>query len=134
MIWIKLLLYISIIFVINIIVSFLLSYSFRIKKEKRSFFSYNHVNELHKKMDWTFRFVFMMILIVVNILVIIEGYSIQLYIYTSLFYAVLDFIVRAFFEYKYSNNPKQSILTISNGIVFSLGLLIVSDYLLDYLG
>ena len=134
MIWFKLLLYISFIFVINIIVSFLLRYSFKIEKEKRSFFSYNHVNELHKKIDLTFRFVFMMILIVVNILVILEDYSIQLYIYTSLFYAVLDFIVRAFFEYKYSQNPKQSIVTISDGIILSIGLLIVFNYLIDYLG
>uniref|UniRef100_UPI00406C8ECF DUF4181 domain-containing protein n=1 Tax=Psychrobacillus sp. FSL W7-1457 TaxID=2954547 RepID=UPI00406C8ECF len=134
MIWIKLLLYISLIFVLNIIVSFLLRYSFRIKKEKRSFFSYNHVNEVHQKIDWAFRITFMIILIVVNIMVIIEDYPIQIYIYTSLLYFVIECMVRGFFEYKYSQNPKQSIVTISDGIILSIGLLIVFNYLIDYLG
>ncbi|MER2261361.1 MAG: DUF4181 domain-containing protein [Psychrobacillus sp.] len=121
-------------FVFNTIVRFLWRYLFRIKKEKKSFFSHNHVNELHKKIDGAFRITFMFILIVVNTMVIIEDYPIQIYIYTTLLYVVLGFAVRGFYEYKYSQNPKQSIVTISDGIIFSIGLLIVFNYLIEYFG
>lgn len=134
MIWITLVFYILIMFVFNTIVRFLWRYLFRIKKEKKSFFSHNHVNELHKKIDGAFRITFMFILIVVNTIVIIEDYPIQIYIYTLILYAVLDCMVRGFFEYKYSQNPKQSILTISDGIFFSISILIIFNYLIDYLG
>ena len=134
MIWITLVFYILIMFVFHIIVRFLWRYLFRIKKEKKSFFSHNHVNESHKKIDGAFRITFMFILIVVNTIVIIEDYPIQIYIYTLILYTVLDCMVRGFFEYKYSQNPKQSILTISDGIFFSISILILFNYLIDYLG
>jgi hypothetical protein len=75
----------------------------------------------------------MIVLIVTNNLVIIEGYSINLILITYFFYIGLDYSVRAFFECKYSQNPKQCILTISEGVLFLLAIVIVTkfDFFID---
>lgn len=117
-------------FVLNTIVKLLLSKLLKIEKEKKPFFSYNYINELHKKIDWVIRITSAIVLIVTNTLVIIEGYSINLLLITCISFLVLDYTVRAFFECKYSENPKQSILTVSEGVLFLIALFIMFDYLL----
>ena len=130
MFWIKLAFFVLIVFVLNTIVKLLLRKLMKIEKEKKSFFSYNHINELHRKIDWVIRITSTIVLIVINSLIIIEDYSINLLIITSFFYIVLDYAVRAFFECKYSKNPKQYILTISEGVLFLIAYIIMFDYLL----
>ena len=125
MIWIKFALFVLVVFVLDAIVKLLLRKSLKIEKGKKSFFSYNHINELHRKIDWAIRITSTIVLIVTNILVIIEGYSINLILITSIFYLVLDSAVRAIFECKYSKNPKQYILTVSEGVLFLLAIVIV---------
>ncbi|WP_399632675.1 DUF4181 domain-containing protein [Sporosarcina sp. SG10008] len=125
MFWIKFAFIVLIVFVINIIVKLLLRKLLKIEKEKKSFFSYNHINELHRKIDWAIRITSTIVLIVTNTLVIIEGYSINLIIIAMIFYFVLDYTVRALFECKYSQNPKQYILTMSEGFIFLLSIVIV---------
>ncbi|MET0786832.1 MAG: DUF4181 domain-containing protein, partial [Paenisporosarcina sp.] len=71
-------------------------------------------------------------LIVINSLIIFEDYSIYLIIIASFFYIVLDYAVRAFFECKYSQNPKQYILTISEGVLNLIAIIIMFDFLLNY--
>jgi len=125
MFWIKFAFIVLIVFVLDAIVKLLLRKSLKIEKGKKSFFSYNHINELHRKIDWAIRITSTIVLIVTNILVIIEGYSINLLLITLIFYLVLDYTVRAIFECKYSKNPKQYILTVSEGFLFLLAIVIV---------
>ena len=125
MFWIKFAFIVLIVLVLDAIVKLLLRNSLKIEKGKKPFFSYNHINELHRKIDWAIRITSAIVLIVTNTLVIIEGYSINLIIITTIFYFVLDYTVRAFFECKYSQNPKQYILTISEGVLFLLSIVIV---------
>ena len=126
--------FLLILFVLNTIVKLLLRKILKIEKEKKPFFSYNHINELHGKIDWTIRITFMIALIVINSLIIIEDYSIYLIIIaSSFFYIVLDYAVRAFFECKYSQNPKQYILTISEGVLNLIAIIIMFDFLVKYL-
>ncbi|MGE7978931.1 DUF4181 domain-containing protein [Psychrobacillus sp. NPDC093200] len=132
MIWLKLAFFLLIVFVLNTIVKLLLRKLLKIEKEKKSFFSYNHINELHRKIDWAIRITSTIAFIVINILIIIEDYSINLIINASFFYIVLDYAVRAFFECKYSQNPKQYILTISEGALILIAIIIMFDFLLNY--
>ena len=128
MIWIKFLFFVFIVFVLNSIVKLLLRKILKIEKEKKTVFSYNHINELHGKVDWTIRITSMIALIVFNSLIIIEDYSINLLLIASFFYIVLDYAVRAFFECKYSQNPKQYILTTSEGVLFLVAIIIVIKF------
>ncbi|WP_338653019.1 DUF4181 domain-containing protein [Sporosarcina psychrophila] len=128
MIWIKFLFFVFIVFVLNSIVKLLLRKILKIEKEKKTIFSYNHINELHGKVDWTIRITSMIALIVINSLIIIEDYSINLLLIASFFYIVLDYAVRAFFECKYSQNPKQYILTTSEGVLFLVAIIIVIKF------
>ena len=132
MIWLKLAFFLLIVFVLNTIVKLLLRKLLKIEKEKKYFFSYNHINELHRKIDWAIRITSTIAFIVINILIIIEDYSINLIINASFFYIVLDYAVRAFFECKYSQNPKQYILTISEGALILIAIIIMFDFLLNY--
>ncbi|MCK1999572.1 DUF4181 domain-containing protein [Psychrobacillus psychrodurans] len=132
MIWIKLLFFLLIVFVLNTIVKLLLRKLLAIEKEKKSFFSYNHINELHRKIDWAIRITSMITFIVINYLIIIKDHSIKLIITASFFYILLDYAVRTFFEYRYSQNPKQYILTISEGGINLIAMIIMFDFLLDY--
>lgn len=125
MFWIMFAFIVLIVFAINSIVKLLLRKLFKIEKEKKPFFSYNHINELHKKIDWISRITSAIVLIVTNTLIIIEGYSINLILIATTFYIVLDCTVRAFFECKYSKNPKEYILTISEGVLYLLAITIV---------
>ncbi|KAA0955387.1 DUF4181 domain-containing protein [Sporosarcina sp. ANT_H38] len=132
MIWIKIAFFLLILFVLNTIVKLLLRKILKIEKEKKPFFSYNHINELHGKIDWTIRITSMIALIVINSLIIIKDYSINLLLIASFFYIVVDYAVRAFFECKYSQNPKQYILTISEGILNLIAIILMFDFLLNY--
>ncbi|MBO0589337.1 DUF4181 domain-containing protein [Sporosarcina sp. E16_8] len=105
MFWVNFTFIVLIVFVLNTLVKLLLRKLLKIQNVKRPFFSYNHINERHRKIDWAFRITSALALIVTNYLVIIEDYSIYLILYTSFFYIALDYTVRAFFECKYSQNP-----------------------------
>ncbi|SES07253.1 DUF4181 domain-containing protein [Psychrobacillus sp. OK032] len=128
MIWVKLALFVLVVFVLSTIVKLLLRKLIKIEKEKKSFFSYNHINDLHRKIDWAIRIISTIAFIVTNILIITREYSINLILITSFFYILLDYAVRAFFECKYSQNPKQYILTISEGVLFLLAIVIVIKF------
>lgn len=133
MIWIKLAIFLLILYILNTTVKLLLGKLLKIEKEKKPFFSYNHINEMHRKIDWAFRITSMIAFLVINILIIIEDYSIYLIIIASFFYFVLDYTVRAFFEWKYSQNQKQYILTISEAVLNLIAIIIMYNFLLDYL-
>ncbi|MEK4426452.1 DUF4181 domain-containing protein [Solibacillus sp. FSL K6-1523] len=132
MIWGNFVFTVLIVFVLNTIVRLLLRKLFKIEKEKKSIlsslFSNKPINELHRKIEWAIRITWIIAFIVTYNLVIIQGYSINLILIASFFYILLDSTVRAFFECKYSQNPKQYILTISEGILFLLTLVIVIKF------
>ncbi|MED4072150.1 DUF4181 domain-containing protein [Priestia endophytica] len=88
-----------------------------LKVERKKLFSYNHVNEKHKKMDWTIR--------IITIASILLGFIINmsrdstdwfwfLQSWAVLFiFIVVSEIVRAVMERKYAKNPNAYKLTIS---------------------
>lgn len=123
MFWIKLALFVLVVFGLNMVVKLLLRKALKIEKEKKPFFSYNHINNLHRKIDWGMRGTSVIVIIITNMLVIVENYP-NYFLLLPIFIIVLDYPIRAFFERKYSQNPKQYILTISEGVLMLLVLVI----------
>ncbi|MCA1057666.1 DUF4181 domain-containing protein [Rossellomorea aquimaris] len=102
-----------VVFVLISIVKFLLRKIFKVKKVKRNFFSYNHINESHRKVDKWMRLINALTLMILSILVINDKIMIYLYLIGISMLLALDYAVRAFFEWKYSEYPKQAFLTIA---------------------
>lgn len=93
-----------------------------LKVEKRKSFSYNHVNEKHKKIDWIIRISFVIILLITG-LFIPRNLNESIW-YLDVWFLILTFlvvseIVTAFMEWKYADNRKAYIFTISQ-LIFSL--------------
>lgn len=86
---------------------------FHIEKGKKEFFSYNHVNSLHRKIDWGIRIASMITYITFFYQVIYEEAPLNLLLSVMLILLVLQMAVQAFFEWRYSENPKEAILTAS---------------------
>ncbi|ANU14435.1 hypothetical protein B481_0189 [Planococcus halocryophilus Or1] len=106
------------------LVKWTLRKSFNIEKEKKVWFSYNHVNNLHKKIDWGLRIVAMLVMFMVLYLMIFKGYSVAFYMLTFVTFMFIDSSVKAFFQWKYSDQPKQWILTMGE-ITFLVMVVII---------
>lgn len=104
---------------------FFLRKAFKIEKEKKAFFSYNYINELHKKVDWCVRIGSMIVFIVVIYLVIFNGFPITLYLVFLVLLTIAEYTMRAIFEWKYSENPKQAILTFSEMSVLVTAFILI---------
>lgn len=125
MFWLNFLLYVLLVFIFISFVKTTLSKIFNIEREKRSFFSYNHINQLHKKIDWCIRISSAIVIIITQYFIIYQSHSIYVFLVTATLFAVLDYSIRALFEWKYSQNPKQSILTISEMLILITVIAIV---------
>lgn len=134
MFWLKIGLGLVILFALISLVKFSLRKIFKIEKEKRDWFSYNHINKTHQKVDWFMRILTMIGLIILSYLVIFKEYSIIFYLVPLILLMAVDYAVRAFFEWKYSDNPKQSILTIGEMVVFVSVLAVTIQFDLLNLG
>ncbi|MCM3393238.1 DUF4181 domain-containing protein [Cytobacillus oceanisediminis] len=119
-------------FALIAVVKLCLRKTLNIEKEKKEFFSYNHINKLHRKIDWSLRISSIITNLNFLYLVLFQSFSIELWVFALVIFVVLDYGIKAFFEWKYSQNPKQSILTISE--MFLLLIFIVIVFQLDLLG
>ena len=88
-----------------------------LKVDKRKTFSYNHVNEKHKKIDWAIRIITIIAMIVLTFIGTYKhnneglwGFVPSISIFVSI--AITE-MVRVFMEWKYSANPKAYIFTLS---------------------
>ena len=107
-----------------------------LKIENKKFFSYNHVNEKHKKIDWTIRITTIIVFFLGFIITIMRGpmdmiWFLQPWFILVVFIVVSD-MVRAIMERKYAENPNAYKLTISQ-IIFSL-ILFFTLYKTDFFG
>ena len=121
---IKLAIFVLIVVGVNVVVKLILRKVLKIEKEKNSFFSYNYFNDSHRKIDWAIRITAVITIITTNILVVIENYP-NYFLLIPIFFIGLDSLVRAFFERKYSQHPKQYILTLSEGVLMFFTIVIV---------
>lgn len=96
--------------------------------ERRKFVSYNHVNEKHKRIDWTIRIstiVIILLTIPINITRDpIDFWFLQPWFILSISISVSE-TARAVMEWKYAENPNSYKLTIAQ-LIFSIILVIIA--------
>jgi hypothetical protein len=126
--WVKFSLLAIIVFVIISIVTFLLRKIFKVEKVKRTFFSYNHINDSHRKVDKWMRTFTGITLMILAILVINYKDLSYLYLIGVITLLTVDYAIRAFFEMAYSEHPKQAILTLAEMFLMLFAILIVFQY------
>lgn len=117
MFWLTLILIAVIVLIVNLIAKFILRKIFHIQKVKRKIFSYNYINEQHRKIDKWIRLITAITLIALSWLLIEDKEYLLLYIIGMLILFVLDHLVRAFYEWKHSECPKQAILTVTEMVI-----------------
>ncbi|MDW7669850.1 MAG: DUF4181 domain-containing protein [Bacillota bacterium] len=126
-IWIKLFLFIGILLLLSSIFSSLMRKF--LKVEKKKVFSNKPLNEKHKKIDRIIRTSFIIILLITQIFIIARVIKEPAWYLKSPFliitFSVASGIVRAFMEWKYAENRKEYIFTISQLIFILIMLLIL---------
>ncbi|MBP3951689.1 DUF4181 domain-containing protein [Bacillus suaedae] len=132
--WLRLIVLLTIVLLLLISFDKLMRTLFKTKKKKR--FSYNHINEKHKKIDWIIRIATMVFLIlgfVNNIMTDPNRWPwfLEPWLITFVFISLSE-MVRAIFERKYAENPNDYKVTISQ-IVFIL-LLVFVLFQTDFFG
>ncbi|AQQ53272.1 DUF4181 domain-containing protein [Planococcus lenghuensis] len=104
--------------------------------EKAKVFSYNHANDTHAKIDWTIRWIGIVMLIVGYIITIIRlPQEPILFLQPFVLIVIFGFasgVVQAVMEWKYAKNPRAYILTASQLVFFTF--LLVSLYATDFWG
>ncbi len=134
MFWMKLFLLISIFLLFSFIFNTVISKW--LKVEKKKFFSYDHVNEKHKKIDWTIRMA-MLVSLSLGYFINITRDPMEWFWFLETWFLVIIFIVvsetaRAVMEWKYAENPKAHMLTISQ-LVFVV-ILLFTTFKTDFFG
>ena len=128
MFWIKFGLIAIVVFILISLVKLLLRKLLNIEKVKKEFFSYNHINELHRKIDKGLRIFSVITLILLSFVLLFYFEDlIYLILIAPIVLMVLDYIVRAFFEWKYTQYPKQSILTLTEMFLILIAIIIVFE-------
>lgn len=104
----------------------------KVEKKKRKFFSYNHVNERHKKIDWTIRITFTVILLLEYFYNVTGGPAEKVWYFEIWFlmgmFIIVSEAVRAIMEWKYLENKKVSILTITQLVSVVIWLWLTFDF------
>ncbi|GAB3056353.1 DUF4181 domain-containing protein [Virgibacillus ainsalahensis] len=132
--WPNLILLLAIILLLMVLFNTIMRKWLRIKKKK--FFSYNHVNEKHKKIDWTIRITTIVVILLGYIITITRGPMDMIWFLQPWFilfiFMIVSETVRAVMERKYAENPNAYKLTISQ-IVFFL-ILLFTLFMTDFFG
>ncbi|WP_422122351.1 DUF4181 domain-containing protein [Planococcus sp. X10-3] len=130
----NLLFFFLIVFVINSILKFTIRKLFNIEPSKREFFSYNHINKLHRKVDWFVRLGTLIAGLVLLYFVALDEHPPSYYLVAVIGFIMVDDLVRAFFEWRASENPKQSILTLTQMTVFVAAIVFVIQFSFFFFG
>ncbi|WP_343800104.1 DUF4181 domain-containing protein [Bacillus carboniphilus] len=109
-------------------VKFVLRKTLNIKKNEKKFFSYNHINKLHKKIDLTFRTCSLIAFIILFYYILNSEFSINYFFIALVIFTGIEYVVQAFFEWRYTDNPKHSILTLSEMVVIITTLIIIFQF------
>ena len=82
--------------------------------ERRKWFSYNHVNERHKKVDWTVRIIFLILIFISTYYTFANEETVW---YFESWFVIMIFLMasetlRAIMEWKYAEKKKAAAATI----------------------
>ncbi|GAB3802694.1 DUF4181 domain-containing protein [Virgibacillus kimchii] len=120
--WLKLILVIGI--TLLVVTGFQALMSKWLKVENKKLFSYNHINDKHRKLDWTIRITFLTLLLFgffYNISV--EPYDTVWFLepwFLLIIFIVFSQVARATMEWKYAENRKAYMFTLSELLFFGV--------------
>ncbi|MEY9976409.1 cation transport ATPase [Lysinibacillus sp. RC79] len=85
--------------------------------ERKKWFSYNHLNERHKKLDWTVRIIFLSLLLISSYYMIYND-TVGIPWYFETWFILIIFLItsemlRAFMEWRYADNKRDFVVTIA---------------------
>ena len=123
-VWIFILLFI-IIFSIVVAVKYLLRKTFKIPKVKKKTFSYNHINKTHRNVDLSVRFITLAVYVILIFQLFYHDFSINLFLFLMTLLFTSENFVRAFFEWKFSPNPKESILSLAEAVLIIIAMVTI---------
>lgn len=125
--WLKLVLLIVGVFVLFFLFNTVLSKWLKIKR--RGFFSYKHVNEKHKIIDWTIRITFIFIILIGSYINAERHPTERIWLLEPWIIVfgliILTELVRAYMEWKYEENKNKYILTLSELVFAAILVMIV---------
>ena len=128
MYWVKFISIAIMIFVLISTVKYVLRKLLKLKKVKRNPFSFNHINETHRKVDKWLRVFTALTVMILALLMINNKDFTNVYLLGVVGLFGLDYAVRAFFEIKYSEYPKQAILTIAEMVLMLTAVITVFQF------
>lgn len=83
--------------------------------ERKKWFSYNHINERHKKLDWSVRIIFMSLFLISSYYMINnDTFGIPWYFETwfiLIVFLITSELLRTYIEWKYAENRKDFVAT-----------------------
>jgi uncharacterized membrane protein HdeD (DUF308 family) len=124
--WLKFILIVLVAMACGMFIKYFLRTTFHIEKEKRKFFSYNHINATHRKIDWGLRIGSLLVYWAMLFYLLNEEFHLYFILGALFFFTSLDYLVRAYFEWKHTENPRQSILTISElAVILIAGIVVI---------
>lgn len=133
-VWLKLFLLLAIIFLLLGIFNITMRRILRVERPK--FFSYNHVNERHKKIDWIIRGICIVVIVIGTFINLVRvPQEPILFLEPGIVVIIFAFIagaVRAVMERRYAKNPNAYLYTASQ-LAF-VAVLVVSLYTTDFWG
>ena len=95
------------------LMKFLLRKALNIPKVKRKVFSYNHINKTHRNFEWILRITTLIAYLILFYQLIYENFSVDLFLLIMTLLFTAQSFLRAYFEWKASDQPKESILSIA---------------------
>lgn len=101
--------------------------------ERRKLFSYNFVNDLHKKGEWIIRISFVLIFTTISIYGVYNPFT-PYFIYAAIAFGILLSGFRAIIEKKYAENPRDYLYTLSELgfafiIIFVMMFIVFPEYM-----
>ncbi|MEL3971663.1 DUF4181 domain-containing protein [Rossellomorea oryzaecorticis] len=132
MFWMKFSITVIGVFMLISIVKLVLRKLFKIEKVKREWFSYNHINELHGKIDMWIGVITSISLVSFSWFLLFYNEDLMyLFLIVAGFFTMVDYGVKAFFEWKHSEFPKQAILTMAEMTILVTAILTVFPSILN---
>ncbi|QFG00370.1 DUF4181 domain-containing protein [Psychrobacillus glaciei] len=133
-VWLKLIFVIVIFSLLFIIFGSVMRRWLKVEKKKR--FSHNHVNDKHQEIDWTIRMIFIAFIILGSFINVTRDYTERIWFLESWYLlfglTILSEAVRALMEWKYADNKKAYIFTMSR-LVFGM-ILVISILRTNFFG
>lgn len=125
MFWLKFGFFILSVIAITSMVKFILRKILKIKKQKKDFFSYDFINDQHKKFDKWVRWGWLLVSAILIYLVLFQELPVVFYLSMFIGWMATDAFVRAYFQWKHSEQPKESVLTISEMLIWVIAVTVV---------